>query len=81
MKYSEESKLIDNCLARNQDVFEAVKNKKNPVPEPADNVNGKTGSDFPKEFMGIYSELFNRVEDKEEVDEVMLKINELMFIA
>ena len=72
------NKLLDACLNGNGDIFEEIKKIRQSKPVIATSMDGEK-EDIPEHFRKIYSELYNSVNDKEELlnlkDEVEGRIN------
>ena len=60
------SKLLDACINGNGDLFKEVKSMRKVTPKVADTMDG-VKEDIPNHFGNIYKELYNCVDDGEEV--------------
>ena len=63
------SKLMDACLNGNGDLFKEIKAMRKTRPRVADSIDGAT-EDLSGHFSNIYSELYNCVDDGEEVKNI-----------
>ena len=72
------SRLLDACLNGNGDLFKEIKSMRKTNPTIADTIDG-VSDDIPNHFRSIYSELYNSVDDANEVllikDEIEVKLN------
>ena len=60
------NKLLDACLNSDKDVFEEIKKLRRTDADVATSMDGET-NDIPAHFKNIYSELFNSVDDKDDI--------------
>ena len=63
------NKLLDACLNGGGDIFKEIKQMRQQKPIIATAMDG-VSEDIPEHFKGIYEELYNSVNDKEEIDEL-----------
>ena len=87
MLQSEEKKKIDsysdNCrildgTSPNDDLFAAIRKSRKEKNKLTSNINGKTGAGGAEVFADRYKELFNSVEDEDEVKKVRDKMNDMI---
>ena len=70
------SKLIENSIENDKDLFKEIKKTRGKDTDEAANIDGKTGKDIPNRFKDVYKELFNRVDDQENIKNLSDVINE-----
>ena len=71
------SKLLDACLNGNGDIFKEIKAMRKTKPVCADSIDGVT-NDIPNHFSNIYSELYNCVDDGDEVANISEEVEKLI---
>jgi hypothetical protein len=67
------SKLLDACLNGNENLFKEIKAMRKSKPKVADSIDG-VKEDLSKHFRNIYSELYNCVNDGNEVKQISAEI-------
>ena len=68
-------KIIENCLENDNDLFSEIKKHEGGNVEDEVTIDGESGEDIPKKFASIYSELFNREKDDENISHLLNRIN------
>ena len=68
-------KLLANGLESDMDLFKEIKRHRGKETEELVTIDGATGKDIPNKFAEVYEELYNREEDKENLEELLQNIN------
>ena len=69
------SKLLDACINGNGDLFKEIKAMRKTKPMIADTIDG-VKNDIPNHFRTIYNDLYNSVDDNNEVLKIKLELEE-----
>ena len=64
------NKLLDACINGNGDIFSEIKKLRKSKPVVATSMDG-VKSDIPGHFRGIFSEIYNSADDKEDLVQVL----------
>ena len=77
-KYLVNNKIVENCFENDNDIFKELKKCRKTNIEVSETIDGKNGKDIPDEFANVYEELFNRIDDSQEINDIFknLKIDE-----
>ena len=68
-------KLVENCLEGENDIFAEIKRQRGNETEESVTIDGAVGGNIPDKFADVYEELFNRENDRENVEEILSTIN------
>ena len=61
-------KIVQNCLSGDKDLFREIKKSRKNDSNKATSIDGKTGHEIPNQFKTVYSDLYNRVDDKADLE-------------
>ena len=68
------NKLLDACFNGCGDIFTELRKLRKSTPTIA-NVIDEVAEDIPQHFAGIYRKLYNSVDDREELSDILQKLN------
>ena len=74
-KFIINNKLIENCFQNDLDLFAEIKKARKIKPDIAASIDGVSGNEIPEKFGKVYSELFNKLDDEENLKNILLVIN------
>ena len=65
--YLRNKKIIENCVENDTDLFAEIRRQRSNDNQEDVTIDGAVGKDIPNKFSEIYSELFNREDDENDV--------------
>ena len=75
-EYLRNQKIIENCLENDTELFSEIKKQRGGTVDEDITVDGTSGENIPKTFATIYSGLFNRVNDDDNMNILMSQIKQ-----